>query len=123
MNASYAAFELPIEIVSEANQREHWAVKSRRVKRHRSIVKAELGFIDPEASAGNDRYRITLTRMKGKRQRDFDGDNLQSGFKAIRDGVAQALGIDDGSDRLQWVYKQEKGGREKGFAYVEIERL
>ena len=39
----------------------------------------------------------------------LDDDNLASGFKSTRDGVADWLGIDDGSKRLTWVYKQVKG--------------
>lgn len=39
----------------------------------------------------------------------LDGDNLQSGFKATRDGVADWLGINDGSPRLQWSYYQRQG--------------
>ena len=49
---------------------------------------------------------ITLTRIG---IRKLDGDNLQRSFKSTRDGVADALGIDDGSDRIEWKYAQEKG--------------
>ena len=49
---------------------------------------------------------VVLTRI-GKKT--LDDDNLQSGFKATRDGVADWLGIDDGSPLLTWRYAQEKG--------------
>jgi P2-related tail formation protein len=39
----------------------------------------------------------------------LDGDNLQSGFKAVRDGVADWLGIDDGSQLVEWEYRQRPG--------------
>jgi hypothetical protein len=40
----------------------------------------------------------------------LDGDNLQSGFKAVRDGVADWLGVDDGDKRIDWQYGQRSGG-------------
>lgn len=46
---------------------------------------------------------ITLTRIA---PRKLDGDNLQRSLKAIRDGVADVLRIDDGNERLGWRYEQ-----------------
>lgn len=51
------------------------------------------------------RVVVTLTRLG---PRKLDSDNLAGSFKAIRDGVADALGIDDGSELIQWEYRQEK---------------
>jgi hypothetical protein len=39
----------------------------------------------------------------------MDGDNSIGSLKAVRDGVADALGIDDGDPRLTWEYRQETG--------------
>lgn len=59
---------------------------------------------------------ITLTRvygagrgLKNKAARMLDSDNLAGAFKAVRDGVAEAMGIDDGSERLEWRYAQTQG--------------
>lgn len=116
-----ATFEMPIEVISEMNWRGHWAIRSRRFKHQKGLSYAYclkyLGY--PKKRGGN--YQITLTRIKGKRQRDFDGDNLQSSFKAVRDGIAQYLGIDDGDGRLVWLYGQEKGKR--ADVRVEIEEM
>jgi hypothetical protein len=49
---------------------------------------------------------ITLVRV-GKR--DLDDDNLAGAFKAVRDGVADWLGINDGSKKLVWKYEQTRG--------------
>jgi len=49
---------------------------------------------------------ITLTRIA---PRALDSDNLASGLKAVRDGVADALGVDDGTSRIEWRYAQERG--------------
>lgn len=38
----------------------------------------------------------------------MDSDNLAISGKNLRDGIADALGIDDGSPLLTWRYEQEK---------------
>jgi hypothetical protein len=94
--------ELPIKTVSTLNVREHWAVRAKRNKTHRNETHwacKGLKRVDPPMT-------ITLTRL-GKRK--LDGDNLQGALKSVRDGVADWLGIDDGDDRLTWVYRQETG--------------
>ncbi|MCD8349110.1 MAG: hypothetical protein LUC93_00675 [Planctomycetaceae bacterium] len=104
-----ATFEMPLKVISEMNWRGHWAARHKRLKEQRGLSYGHclknLGY--PRERDGS--FYVKLTRLKGYRQRDFDGDNLQSSFKAIRDGIAQYLGIDDGSDRLTWEYAQEKG--------------
>ena len=60
---------------------------------------------------------ITLTRIA---PRVLDTDNLASAMKAVRDGVADALGVDDGSSRLTWRYAQEKGKTREYAVRVEI---
>lgn len=40
----------------------------------------------------------------------MDSDGCVGSFKAIRDGIADALGIDDGSERIRWNYEQCPGG-------------
>lgn len=49
---------------------------------------------------------VSLERV-GKRKMDDDG--LSASFKAIRDGIASKLGIDDGSDDIRFVYSQRIG--------------
>ena len=96
---------LPLRLVSEANSRDHWAKKARRAKTARGDTRAAL---IPLLAARDtpDRYRCTITRI-GKRR--LDTDNLARAAKAVRDGVADAVGIDDGDDRITWVYGQEIG--------------
>ena len=54
-----------------------------------------------------DRWTVSLTRIsKGKLD---EGDNLNSSFKFVRDAIAEWLGVDDGSDRYDWRYAQERG--------------
>ncbi len=63
---------------------------------------------------------VALTRIA---PRDLDTDNLASGLKAVRDGVADALGVDDGSSRIEWRYAQERGRPGEYAVRVEIREL
>lgn len=121
-------FNIPVETISEANakgRQKHWAVKNRRVKGQRGMAYATclkyLGCKPKDAPLPGD-FAITLTRIMVGRQRPYDGDNLQNALKAVRDGIAEYLGIDDGSDRLAWRYGQEKGDGVRGWVRVEVGR-
>ena len=105
MTASHVVYAmLPIHIVSEANSRDHWRKSSARKKMHRGCAH-EIMRRHP-APATDGPVTITMTRIA---PRTLDDDNLASGFKATRDGIADWLGIDDGSKRLRWVCEQRKG--------------
>ena len=94
---------LPIRIISEANQRGHWAKSAGRKALHRRTASA---ILQRHARPTAEKITITLTRFAPRR---LDSDNLQFGFKAVRDGVADWLGIDDGSPRLTWAYADKRG--------------
>ena len=98
-------------ICSEANTKGHWAVKARRVKNQRTAARDEI--IVAMVGKKIDYAEITLTRLIGYRGKRYDSDNLQSAFKATRDGICDAIGIDDASEDLSWTYEQEKS-KEKG---------
>lgn len=52
-----------------------------------------------------NRYHVTLTRISPG---VTDGDGLQGGtMKAVRDAVAEWIGIDDGHARIRWSYEQQ----------------
>jgi hypothetical protein len=107
---------LPIKIISEANMRQHWRKAAARKKQHRAIARSVLQQYARPMHGGA--VRINLTRVA---PRKLDDDNLQSGFKALRDGVADWLGIDDGSSRLSWIYGQRKGNPGQYLADVVVE--
>jgi len=96
---------LPVRTRSEANLRGHWGKRARRAKKQREaarlLIRAARIAIPKSGSVA-----ITLTRIA---PRALDTDNLASGLKAVRDGVADALGVDDGSARIEWRYAQERG--------------
>lgn len=52
-----------------------------------------------------DGFTITLTRLA---PRTLDDDNAIGSMKSARDGVSDALGVDDSDPRLTWRYGQEK---------------
>lgn len=109
---------LKIKTVSEANTKEHWAVKSKRAKEQRKM--AGMGLSMSLMFEGKHELPLAISFVRvGKK--DLDSDNLQSSMKAIRDGVADALGINDGDKRITWDYQQEKG---KEYAVkIRIEQL
>lgn len=102
---------IPIRTVSSMNAREHWAKRARRNKQERTIARM---LVRDGLSKESRLVKVVLTR-KGPRL--LDSDNLAGSFKSIRDGIADALGIDDGSDSISWEYRQEKS---KSYS-VEIE--
>lgn len=109
---------LPLRTVSEANVKEHWAVRRKRTNLQRAMVSTAISM----STADEDMERITssspimvkITRI-GKRR--LDCDNLARSNKAIRDGIADALGIDDGDERIRWHYGQRTSN--EGY-WVEI---
>lgn len=106
---------VPIRTVSEANLREHWAAKARRVKRHRTAVALALSTYRRPPKAMH--YFVTITRIA---PRDLDTDNLASSLKATRDEIAAWIGLDDApGSGIEWSYCQRRGELKKQYA-VEI---
>lgn len=106
--------EMDMKVVSVANVRMHWAVKAKLAKDHRrkayNALCAVAAPVDPPCT-------IVLTRVA---PRALDGDNLQSGFKAVRDGVADWLGVDDGHQLLDWQYRQRCGEVKQYKVEIEV---
>jgi hypothetical protein len=109
--------DLPIKTVSVANVREHWATRASRARNHRGqawlMLRAEFG--QPPVPTGP--VAVTLTRIA---PRALDSDNLSSSFKALRDGVADWLRIDDGDERVTWLYQQERGPARTYAVRIEV---
>lgn len=62
---------------------------------------------------GTNRTRAQVT-LVAVRQKRLDDDNLAGGFKALRDAIAESLGIDDGDERIEWIYRQQIGPKPHG---------
>lgn len=90
---------LPLKIESVANKREHWAVRAKRTKAHR---KAAIMIPTTQPLP----VEVVLIRIA---PRELDTDNLQSGLKALRDGIADRFGVKDNDPRIGWNYEQKRG--------------
>lgn len=129
---------LPVKILSENNRRDHYIVKYKRIKKQKEITLCKfLEHARDLKTVGKDeniKFNIHMVRIKGKggdvkyikgklvksrADRDYDTDNLESGFKAVRDEIAKFLGINDGNrKRIRFTCDQEKG--DKAGSRIEI---
>jgi hypothetical protein len=105
---------VPIRTISASNVREHWAVRAKRVNKERfaalCMMQGTAKAEDVNRIALLSRFPvIRLTRVTGPRGRTLDDDNLRGCLKAIRDGVADSLSINDNDPRVSWYYAQRKG--------------
>lgn len=100
-------FEIPLRLVAAGNAREHWRMVAKRKKTQRGLAHLYAAGFAIALSKLKRPVMVTLTRI-GKRK--MDGDNLQGSAKYVRDGIADALGVDDGDEsKVTWAYKQKIG--------------
>lgn len=108
--------KIPVRILSEANNRDHWYQKLKRKKKLWQAISIYLSgkkFPLP--------CKITLERIG---PRKMDDDNLAYSFKSVRDAVSKIIieahfkpkasekrpmGYHDSDPRLFWHYGQKKG--------------
>lgn len=111
-------FTIPIRVISEANQREHWATKYRRKNEQqgitylllaRAVRRSKQPFPIPAT--------VRLVRLGAK---TLDTDNLAGAFKHIQDAIAKWIDIDDGDPRVRYEYAQEPNGKREYSVRVEI---
>lgn len=97
---------IPCKTVNEGNARTGWRTRAKRIKHQRVMAHAYTDLAVPSVQLP---IVITMTRVGARK---LDSDGVPSALKAIRDGIADALGIDDGRDDLiEWRYAQEFGAR------------
>lgn len=87
---------LPLRTVSEMNVRTHWSARAKRTRTARRTAAA----LCPAASLP---CVVTLTRYSAG---TLDDDNLRSALKAVRDGIADRLGVPDNSPGVRFEYEQ-----------------
>jgi hypothetical protein len=92
----------PIKTVSEPNQRGHWSRRYRRSKKQRQDIRLFLNTCRKPRLPCD----VWLIRIA---PRTLDDDNLAGAFKAMRDEIADWLGVDDGGSEVMWHYGQMKG--------------
>ena len=110
---------LPIHTISTLNARGHWAKRSRREAEHRALARMTLpAYL--RAARLELPVRVTLTRVA---PRALDpGDNLPASMKGVRDGVADALGVDDRTPLVTWVYQQRRGKPREYGVEIAVEK-
>ena len=94
----------------------HWA-KRKRI----SDVQKEQTRLSWLGAFSGDRTKwpkppATVTFIR-RSARVMDDDNLRMAMKAIRDTIAELLGVDDGDPSVRWEYAQEPG---RGGARVTV---
>jgi crossover junction endodeoxyribonuclease RusA len=72
----------------------HWAAKSRAAKRYRWECRCEALRQRVRSYRPSDKVRVQLTFAPPDARRR-DDDNMLASFKSGRDGLADAMGIDD----------------------------
>lgn len=130
-------FELPLKIQSlnvgnrmtlsglTAARRQRFAMR-RRVKLQR--MAAHLGLLNKLPKATHEQLWaaavfVVVTLTRGGPDTLDSEDNLTAAFKAVRDGIAGALEVNDAHPLLRWLYAQRKGGRGVYSAHVMIETM
>ena len=110
-------FELPIKTGAGLNDRGHWRARARKAKHERNtlcrVARSYLWQTPIKLPAV-----VTMVRHGAG---VMDHDNLQGGLKSCRDGIADALGINDGSAQVEWRYAQVKCKRGQYLVVVTIE--
>lgn len=98
---------LPLRLNSP-NKKQHWTLQHKQNKINAQILwyawaKKNTPILLP--------CTVTITRLY---PRIYDDDNLIASAKFLRDEISSyifiglARGVADGSDKIKWVYKQEK---------------
>lgn len=95
-------FHIPIKLPSLMNSRMHWRAVLRLKKSQRlATLLAMRGRPIPPFP-----LVVVIIRVGPRR---LDDDNLAASCKYVRDQVAAACGVDDGSPLYTWRYEQRRG--------------
>lgn len=98
---------IPIRLISEANNHDHWAKKYKRQKEQQQRIKLEWLRLRPKITLPCE---IHLTRLGVK---ELDSDNLVICFKGIRDAIGDCItpglppGQADSNPKIKWIYSQK----------------
>lgn len=122
-------FPILAKTISEANRSRVASMRARliqasRAKTQRSQARLVTRHELEEGASwpkGVLALEVKLTRHAPSK--GLDDDNLRSAFKAIRDGIADALRIDDGDRRIRFAYDQKRAPAGVYFVLVEIRAL
>jgi hypothetical protein len=114
------AITMPIRTLSENVYRGmNRFVKHTKTKTQRENVKLllrQLRVVPRVVGGQPNRYEVKLVRISAG---ELDDDNLRGSLKAVRDEVAEWIGLDDRDPLIVWKYGQEKA--KQGTCGVRIE--
>lgn len=95
---------VPMKTVPGMNAREAWQQRTRRVRKERKNV----AWMLTQAERPQLPCSVILTRIAPSN--GLDDDNLAGALKAVRDQVAEWLGVDDRhSLQVRYCYAQRRG--------------
>lgn len=105
---------LPLHTISESNRRGHWSKHSKRIKEHRHVTAMALRsklfeFFAPGELHLSPNLSVLVYLKRYAPSSGTDDDNLRGCLKSCRDGIADALGINDRDPRVIWHYSQARG--------------
>lgn len=100
-----AIVDMPgMRLVNPTNEHAHWRTRSTRAKLQRNT--ARLVMMAHAHQLVRVPLVITIVRLG---RGTLDSDSLPPSGKHVRDGIADALGIDDGDEsKVTWLYRQER---------------
>ena len=109
---------LPVRTVSTLNAREHWSKRAPRAAEHRALARM---LLTARVRGIGLPVQVTFTRVA---PRELDpGDTLPASMKGVRDGVADALGVDDRSPQVTWAYRQRRGAVREYGVEISVETI
>lgn len=109
-------FLIQIKTVNELNAHAHWRTRQKRAKMQRAATRMAIGWWHEFPLP----IRVTFTRIAPGNGLD-PGDGLPSAFKAIRDELADIIGVNDRSPLYEWVYAQRRGEAKEYGVEIELE--
>ena len=113
---------LPKQIRSLNNTlKDHWSVRGKYKEDWGMLLLSELkraGYYKMRKNWLPLKKHITITRIMGPRQREFDHDNLVGGCKSLVDAMKGRLIKDDTAEYVSVKYRQVEG--ERGGTIIEV---
>lgn len=101
----HVAFVPGYVLPSVANARLHWRALATLKERQRNLGQRMAWIL---RSNGCKKTPCTITLVRNG-VRLLDDDNLAAAFKHVRDGIAEAYGVDDGPNGpIVWKYEQAR---------------
>jgi hypothetical protein len=106
---------LPLKTVSVLNGSQGFSrgaamAAARRRKDQRSLAAHVVGM---HLHACRVTLPVVVTLVRLAPSSGLDDDNIRGALKSVRDGVADALGVDDRDPDVSWVYEQRRTQRRK----------